>query len=196
MHLAGGGLQQQSPETADTTTPKLSAALTSPPATRGRATRRRCTRLPRQKEIAPIREEQTRDATDERDSPADKKAGRIRPHDGDCANRGHDQIAEHKQNAGDADESGHHDAEGGVKEKIPPAHSPTPPVSFLSLKGDQQEIFPENEMDGADDKKNGQAFPDFCCAHDGDVADEHVADLFVAMGGPAEQEHGGRGAAT
>ena len=41
----------------------------------------------------------------------------------DPANGGHDQVAENKQHAGNANEAGHDEPEKRVKQKIPPAHA-------------------------------------------------------------------------
>src|SRR5213078_67340 len=97
----------------------------------------------------------------------------------DGANGGHNQVTEHEQDPGDADEDRHHDAERRVKEKDPPPHTPFADVGFFALERDEQKISSENKMDDADHDENREAFPNFSGAHDGDVADEHVPNFFV-----------------
>src|SRR6202011_507954 len=94
------------------------------------------------------------DASQQRNSPADQQPHRNPARQGDGADSGHDQVTEDEQDAGDADKNRHDDAEGGVEEKIPPAHAPTEAVCFLALEGNEQEILPEDKMDNPDRDKN------------------------------------------
>ncbi len=111
-----------------------------------------------------------------------------RPSKIDPANGGHDQIAENKQHAGDADEAGHDEPEKRVKQKIPPAHAQAMLVGAVAIEGDEQERLAQGEMNNADEEKKPEAFPDLRRTHEQDIADEHVLDFLVAFRGAAQEQ--------
>ena len=69
------------------------------------------------------REKQPGHPAEQSDDPADKQTVGQGSSKIDPANGRHDQVAENKQHAGDANEAGHDEPEKRVKQKIPPVHA-------------------------------------------------------------------------
>ena len=110
----------------------------------------------------------------------------------DPANGGHDQIAENKQHAGDANEAGHDEPEKRVKQKIPPAHAQAVLVGAVAIKGDEQERLAQGEMNDADEEKKPEAFPDVDWTNEKDITHEHVLDFLIPFRGAAQEQDGRR----
>src|SRR5207245_11115474 len=98
----------------------------------------------------------------------------------DSANRRNNQITKNEQNAGDANEACHHQAENGVEEKIPPAHAQTFLVSPIAIERDEQERAAQNQIEDADAEKKCKAFPHFMGRYEQNIANQHVLDFLVA----------------
>src|SRR5688572_2026499 len=65
------------------------------------------------------------------------------------AGGGNDQIRKHQKHAADVDERGDHEAEQGVKDKIPGAKGKLLRLRARGVEGDGEEFFAEDEMNGA-----------------------------------------------
>jgi len=144
----------------------------------------RCAR----RQVPPEGEKQTSDSAEPRDHPPDEQAATDSRRKVDSANRRNNQITKNEQNAGDANEACHDQAENGVEEKIPPAHAQTFLVSPITIERDEQERAAENEMEDADDDKKREAFPNFMRRYEQNIANQHVLDFLVAFRRAAEQQ--------
>ena len=100
------------------------------------------------------------DPAEQRDDPADEQTVAKRSREIDPADRGHDQITENKQHAGDANEAGHDQTEKRVKQKIPPAHAQAVLVGAVAIEGDEEKRLAQGEMNDADEEKKPETFPD------------------------------------
>src|SRR5439155_13307170 len=103
----------------------------------------RCAR----RQVPPEGEKQTSDSADPRDHPSDEQAATDSRRQVDSADRRNNQITKNEQNAGNANEACHHQAENGIEEKIPPAHTQTFLVSPIAIERDEQERAAQNEME-------------------------------------------------
>jgi hypothetical protein len=99
----------------------------------------------------------------------------------DSTNRWDNQITKNEQNAGDANEACHHQAENSVEEKIPPTHTQTFLVSRIAIERNQQKISAQTEMEDADNGKKREAFPNFMRRYEQNISDKHVLDFLVAF---------------
>ncbi len=109
----------------------------------------------------------------------------------DSANGRHNEVTKDEQNSGNADETGHNQAERGVKEKIPPAHAVSLFVRALAIEGNEQEWFAQNEVQKSDRNEKCEAFPNFQRSNEENIPHEHVLNFFVAFGRAAQQQDGG-----
>src|SRR5207249_11922259 len=122
-------------------------------------------------------EKQTSDSAEPRDHPSDEQAATDSRRQIDSANRRNNQITKNEQNAGDANEACHHQAENSVEEKIPPAHAQTFLVSPIAIERDEQERAAQTEMEDADRDEKCKAFPNFIRRYEQNIANQHVLDF-------------------
>ena len=67
----------------------------------------------------------------------------------DAGERGHDEVGEDEQHAGDPHRAGHHDAERGIEEEVPPADGEALAVRGGRVGGDQEEGPPAEPVETA-----------------------------------------------
>src|SRR5207245_10280522 len=131
---------------------------------------------------------QASDSAEPRNHPPDEQAATDSRRKVDSANGRNNQITKNEQNAGDANEACHHQAENGVEEKIPPAHAKSFLVSPVAIERHQQERAAQNEMEDADDNKKCKAFPNFMRRYEQNIANQHVLDFIIAFRRATEQQ--------
>jgi hypothetical protein len=105
---------------------------------------------------------------------------------------GHDQVREDEQDAGDADGAGHHDAEGDVEEKIPPAQPPAVRACSFRVEGDLEQRPVHRQVQRADQAVEQGQLDDLAARHGEDAAHQQRLDVLAALGRPVHHQHRGR----
>src|SRR5213075_1258453 len=64
-------------------------------------------------------------------------------------------------------------------------------VSAIPVEGNEEKIPAQDEMQKADDRKKSEAFPNLERRDQQNISDQHLFDLFIALGGAAQEQNCG-----